>query len=82
MPPTLSRTALSQYGSGRPGVATATRGRRGSSCRWAGLFEIGDNTLVVRNGETHPPNPPVPLTFDMWLKEFRKEPDFLFVKKR
>jgi hypothetical protein len=44
------------------------------------LFEMRENALVVRNGETMPGDPLTPLTFEVWLQEFRKDHEFLFVK--
>jgi hypothetical protein len=46
----------------------------------AELFELRDGMLRVKNGETNPNDPLTPLTFDVWLKEFRKDHDFLFAK--
>jgi hypothetical protein len=46
----------------------------------AALFELRDGMLTVRNGETDPGDPLVPLTFDVWLRELRKEQAFLFTK--
>jgi hypothetical protein len=44
------------------------------------LFELRDNALVVRNGETNPGDPLTPLSFEVWLRELRKKHEYLFVK--
>ena len=48
----------------------------------AELFELRDGMLTVKNGETDPGDPLTPLTFEVWLKEFREEHDFFFTKQR
>ena len=47
----------------------------------AKLFEMREGALVVRNGETMPGDPLMPLTFEAWLEEKRKQLPLLFVKK-
>ena len=44
----------------------------------AKVFELRDNSLVARHGETDPGDPCSPLSFAPWLKEVRKETPFLF----
>ncbi len=45
------------------------------------LFELRDNAIAIRNGETEPGDPLTPLRFDTWLQQQRKELGFLFVKE-
>jgi len=59
---------------------TAERGTYVSEDAWK-VIELRENALVVRNGETDPGDPLTPLTFDVWLKGFRREHDFLFAKE-
>jgi hypothetical protein len=47
----------------------------------AKLFELRENALVVRNGETMPGDPLTPLTFQAWLHGKRGEWGFLFKKE-
>ena len=42
-------------------------------------FELRDDALKVKDGETDPHDPLAPLSFEAWLWEFRKEHEFLFV---
>lgn len=44
------------------------------------LFDLRDNALVVRNGQTMPGDPLTPLSIEVWLEEQRRLTPFLFGK--
>jgi hypothetical protein len=46
----------------------------------AKLFEMRDNALRPRNGQTMPGDPLSSLTFEAWLQEYKKTMGFLFTK--